>query len=35
MLPEELCLGTWRAAPPSDEALKDSVRNIEEARLQD
>jgi hypothetical protein len=34
MLPEELCLGTWRDAPPSDEALKASVQNIEEARLQ-
>jgi transposase InsO family protein len=34
MLPKELCLGTWRDAPPSDEALKASVQNIEEARLQ-
>jgi hypothetical protein len=34
MLPEELCLGTWRDTPPSDEALKASVQNIEEARLQ-
>jgi hypothetical protein len=28
-----LCLGTWRDAPPSDEALKASVQYIEEARL--
>jgi hypothetical protein len=34
MLPEELCLGTWRDVPPSDEAVKTSVQNIEEARLQ-
>jgi hypothetical protein len=34
MLPEELCLGTWRDTPPSDEALKASVKNIEEERLQ-
>jgi hypothetical protein len=34
MMPEELCLGTWRDTPPSDEALKTSVQNIEEARLQ-
>jgi hypothetical protein len=34
MLPEELCLGTWRDAPPSDKALKASIHNIEEARLQ-
>jgi hypothetical protein len=34
MLPEELCLGTWRDTPSSDEALKTSVQNIEEARLQ-
>jgi hypothetical protein len=35
MLPEELCLGTWRDAPPGDEEQKASVQNIEEARLQD
>jgi hypothetical protein len=34
MLPEELCLGTWRDTPPSDEVLKASVQNIEEVRLQ-
>jgi hypothetical protein len=34
MLPEELCLGTWRDTPSSDEALKTSVQNIEEAHLQ-
>jgi hypothetical protein len=34
MLPKELCLGTWRDAPPSDEALKALVQNIEEACLQ-
>jgi hypothetical protein len=34
MLPEELCLGTWRDIPSSDEALKTSVQNIEEVRLQ-
>jgi hypothetical protein len=34
MLPEELCLGTWRDIPSSDEALKTSVPNIEEVRLQ-
>jgi hypothetical protein len=34
MLPEELCLGTWRDTPSSDEALRTSVQNIEEARLQ-
>jgi hypothetical protein len=34
MLPEELCLGTWRDTPPSDEVVKTSVQNIEEARLQ-
>jgi hypothetical protein len=34
MLPKELCLGTWRDTPSSDEALKTSVQNIEEARLQ-
>jgi hypothetical protein len=34
MLHEELCLGTWRDTPSSDEALKTSVQNIEEARLQ-
>jgi transposase InsO family protein len=34
MLPEDLCLGTWRDTPPSNEALKASVQNIEEARLQ-
>jgi hypothetical protein len=34
MLPEELCLGIWRDTPPSDETLKASVQNIEEARLQ-
>jgi hypothetical protein len=34
MLPEELCLGTWRDTPSSDEALKASVQDIEEARLQ-
>jgi hypothetical protein len=33
MLPEELCLGTWRDAPPSDEALKASVQNFQKARL--
>jgi hypothetical protein len=34
MLPEELCLGTWRDTPSSDEDLKASVQNIEEVRLQ-
>jgi hypothetical protein len=34
MLPEELCLGTWRDIPSSDEDLKASVQNIEEVRLQ-
>jgi hypothetical protein len=34
MLPEELCLGTWRNTPSGDEDLKDSVQNIEEVRLQ-
>jgi hypothetical protein len=34
MLPEELCLGTWRDIPSSDEDLKTSVQNIEEVRLQ-
>jgi hypothetical protein len=34
MLPEELCLGTWRDIPSSDEDLKASVKNIEEVRLQ-
>jgi hypothetical protein len=34
MLPEELCLGTWRVIPSSDEDLKASVQNIEEAHLQ-
>jgi hypothetical protein len=29
-----LFLRTWRDAPPSDEALKASVQNIEEAHLQ-
>jgi hypothetical protein len=33
MLLEELCLGTWRDIPSSDEALKTSVQNIEEVRL--
>jgi hypothetical protein len=33
-LPEELCLGTWRDIPSSDEDLKASVQNIEEVRLQ-
>jgi hypothetical protein len=33
MLPKELCLGTWRDTPPSDEALKTLVQNIKEARL--
>jgi hypothetical protein len=31
---EELCLGTWRDTPSSDEDLKASVQNIEEVRLQ-
>jgi hypothetical protein len=34
MLPEELCLGTWRDIPSSNEDLKASVQNIEEVRLQ-
>jgi hypothetical protein len=34
MLPEELCLGTWRDTPSSDEALETSVQNIKELRLQ-
>jgi hypothetical protein len=34
MLPEELCLGTWRDTPSNDEDLKASVQNIEEVRLQ-
>jgi hypothetical protein len=34
MLPEELCLGTWRDIPSSDEDLRASVQNIEEVRLQ-
>jgi hypothetical protein len=34
MLPEELCLGTWRDTPSSNKALKTSIQNIEEARLQ-
>jgi hypothetical protein len=34
MLPEELCLGTWRDSPSSDEDLKVSVGKIEEVRLQ-
>jgi hypothetical protein len=34
MLPEELCLGTWRNSPSSDEDLKASVQNIEEVPLQ-
>jgi hypothetical protein len=34
MLPEELCLGTWREVPSTNEALKTSVQNIEEIRLQ-
>jgi hypothetical protein len=34
MFPEELCLGTWRDTPSSDEDLKASVQNIEEVRLQ-
>jgi transposase InsO family protein len=34
MLPEELCLGTWRDIPSTDEALETSVQNIEEVRLQ-
>jgi hypothetical protein len=34
MLAEELCLGTWRDIPSSDEDLKASVQNIEEVRLQ-
>jgi hypothetical protein len=34
MLPEELCLRTWRDTPSSAEALKTSVQNIEEACLQ-
>jgi hypothetical protein len=34
MLPEELCLGTWRDSPSSDEDLKASVQNIEEVCLQ-
>jgi transposase InsO family protein len=33
-LPEELCLGTWRDIPSSNEDLKASVQNIEEVRLQ-
>jgi hypothetical protein len=33
MLPEELCLGTWRNTPSEDEDLKASVQNIEEVRL--
>jgi hypothetical protein len=34
MLLEELCLGTWRDNPSSDEDLKASVENIEVVRLQ-
>jgi hypothetical protein len=34
MLPEELCLGTWRDIPSSDEDLRTSVQNIDEVRLQ-
>jgi hypothetical protein len=34
MLPEELCLGTWRDILSSDEDLKTSVQNIKEVRLQ-
>jgi hypothetical protein len=34
MLPEELCLGTWRNIPSGDEDIKASVQNIEEVRLQ-
>jgi transposase InsO family protein len=34
MLPEELCLGTWRDIPSSDEDLKALVQNIEEVHLQ-
>jgi hypothetical protein len=34
MLLEELCLGTWRDVPSSDEDLKASVQTIEEVRLQ-
>jgi hypothetical protein len=34
MLSQELCLGTWRDIPSSDEDLKASVQNIEEVRLQ-
>jgi hypothetical protein len=33
MLPEELCLRTWRDIPSSDEDIKASVQNIEEVRL--
>jgi hypothetical protein len=35
MFPEELCLGTWRDIPSSDEDLKASVQTIEEVRLQE
>jgi hypothetical protein len=35
MLPEELCLGTWRDTPSSNNTLKTSVQNIEQVRLQD
>jgi hypothetical protein len=35
MLPEELCLRTWRDIPSSDEDLKALVQNIEEVRLQE
>jgi hypothetical protein len=34
MLPEELCLGTWRNTPSGDEDLKASVQNIKKVRLQ-
>jgi hypothetical protein len=34
MLPEELCLGTWRDIPSSDEDLKASVQKIEEVNFQ-
>jgi hypothetical protein len=34
MLPEELCLGTWRDTPSNDEDLKASVQNIEDVCLQ-
>jgi transposase InsO family protein len=33
MLPEELCLGTWRDIPSKDEDLRASVQNIEEVCL--